>query len=159
MSKINKKIRDNIYNNLNKLFGTTIAKKIEDSIYRFSEEYAMNNNSDYLTEMIYESKADELLCIINKNLKFIIFNIKNNKIDPNNIAFLKSTELNVDKYAELIKKKEIDMMLEEPIASSAFECEKCKKSKCNIIEKQVLAADEPATQFITCLECGHVVMV
>jgi DNA-directed RNA polymerase subunit M/transcription elongation factor TFIIS len=30
------------------------------------------------------------------------------------------------------------------------------KKKCNIIEKQVRSADEPATQFITCLECGHV---
>ena len=156
---IETKIRDKVYHDFNKLLGTSIAKDIEDSIYRFSEEYAMNNNSDFLIQMIYQSKADELLHTIGKNLKFIINNIKNNIIDPSNIAFMKPSELNIEQYADIIKKKEIDNMLAEPIGTSAFECKKCKKKKCNIIEKQVLAADEPATQFITCLECGHVFML
>ena len=39
---------------------------------------------------------------------------------------------------------------------SFFLKKKCKKRKCSITEKQVRSADEPATQFITCLECGHV---
>lgn len=153
---IEAKIRDKVYGEFNKLLGPTIAKDIEDSIYRFSEEYAINNNSEYLIEMIYQSKVDELLCTIGKNLKFIINSIKNNIIISSNIAFMKPSELNIEQYADIIKKKEMDTKLAEPIGTSAFECKKCKKSKCNIIEKQVLAADEPATQFVTCLECGHV---
>ena len=155
---IDTKIRETVLHNFNKLLGNTISKDVEESIYRFSEEYAMNNNSDYLIEMIYQSKADELLCSIGKNLKFIINSIKNNKIIPSKIAFMKPSELNIEQYADIIKKKEANL-LAEPVGTSAFQCKKCKKNKCNIIEKQVLAADEPATQFVTCLECGHVFML
>ena len=39
--------------------------------------------------------------------------------------------------------------------SSRFTCAKCKKSKCEVTQKQTRAGDEPPTTFVTCLECGH----
>jgi len=156
---INKIIRNKIYNNLTKLTGSDNAKIIEESIYQFSIEYTNSNNITILFESIYNSKADEMMSIIKKNLKFIITSIKNNTIDPKMIAFMKPSELNIKKYANIIKKRELDMMLMDTGYTDAFECIKCKKHKCNVIEKQVRSGDEPATQFVTCLECGHVFQI
>ncbi len=161
---INKKIRENVFNKFAKLFGNEIASKIEDSIYHFSNDYAENNNTPFLLESIYNSKADEIYCMLvgknNENLEIAIKSFKNNKIDPSKISTMKPSELNLllsnKQYLDIIKKREFEMMIKDTKASSAFECKKCKKRKCSITEKQVRAADEPATQFITCLECGHV---
>jgi transcription elongation factor S-II len=61
-----------------------------------------------------------------------------------------------DKNSDIIKKKESDEILNEPKTTDAYECEKCNKRRTSVIEKQVKSGDEPTTQFITCLECGHV---
>ena len=62
-------------------------------------------------------------------------------------------------HIDIIKKREVDMMLNEKKGTTAFECKKCKKRNATVFEKQVQRADEPATQFITCLECGHAFMI
>ena len=157
---INKKIRDEVFNKFNKLFGPNISKDIEESIYKFSIDYAESNNTPFLLENIYISKTDEIYCLLNNNLQISIKAFNDKKIDPKYIATIRTNELNLllssKQYVDIIKKRELNMMLSEKKGSSAFECKKCKKSKCSIIEKQVRSADEPATQFITCLECGHV---
>ena len=130
------------------------------SIYKFSEDYAESNNTPFLLENIYISKSEELYCLLNTNLQMSIKAINTKKIDPKTIANIRQNELNLllanKQYVDIIKKRELNMMLSEKKGSTAFECKKCKKRKCSITEKQTRAADEPATQFITCLECGHV---
>ena len=157
---IDKKKRDEVFNKFNKLFGPNISKDIEESIYTFSIDYAESNNTPFLLENIYISKAEELYCLLNSNLQLTIKAINDKKIDPKKIANIRQNELNIllssKQYVDVIKKRELNMMLSEKKGSNAFECKKCKKKKCSIIEKQVRSADEPATQFITCLECGHV---
>jgi DNA-directed RNA polymerase subunit M/transcription elongation factor TFIIS len=157
---IDKKKRDEVFNKFNKIFGNSIAKDIEESIYKFSEDYAESNNTPFLLLNIYISKAEELYCLLNSNLQISIKAINDKKIDPKKIANMRQTELNLllssKQFVDVIKKRELNMMLSEKKGSTAFECKKCKKSKCSITEKQVRSADEPATQFITCLECGHV---
>ncbi len=156
---INEKIRKNVIQKFYNIFGLNIAEQIEKSIYLFSEDYADNNNTPFLLENIYISKADEIYCLLNNNLKNAINAFKNNKLDATRIAFLKPSDLNLTLsnsiYVDIVKKRELNMMLNEKKGSIAFECKKCKKRKCTITEKQVRSADEPATQFITCLECGH----
>ncbi len=158
---IDKKKRDDVFNKFNKYYGPIISKDFEESIYNFSLDYAENNNTPFLLENIYLSKADELFCLLTgNNLQKIIKAIKDGKIKPINIATMRQTELNLllsnKQFVDIIKKRELNMMLSEKKGSTAFECKKCKKRKCSITEKQTRAADEPATQFITCLECGHV---
>ena len=153
---ITKEMRNKIYRELTKMFDLNIATIIEKSIFTFSNDYAETNDTLFLLDQIYNSKSEEILTVLGKNLKYIIDSIKKNTINPANIAFMKPSELNIEKYADIIKKKEIDMMISKVKSTNAFECKKCKKSKTSVIEKQVQAGDEPATQFITCLECGHV---
>ena len=155
---INKNKRNKIFTELSKKLGNNNAKDIEQSIYIFSQKYADDNGTPFLLENIYDSKSDEILNILNdKNLMFIIQAIKKGNIDPKKIAFMKPVELNPEKFKEIIKKKEVEeMRLKDKGSTSTFECKKCKKSKTSVVEKQVRAGDEPATLFITCLECGHV---
>jgi DNA-directed RNA polymerase subunit M/transcription elongation factor TFIIS len=155
---INKDKRKNIFKELSKKFGNEYSKDIETSIYIFSQKYADDNGTPFLLENIYDSKSDEILSILNnKNLMFIIQAIKKGDIDPKKIAFMKASELNPDKFKEIIKRKEVEeMRLKDKGSTSTFECKKCKKNKTSVIEKQVRSGDEPATLFITCLECGHV---
>jgi DNA-directed RNA polymerase subunit M/transcription elongation factor TFIIS len=158
---INKHIRDNTFNELRKKFGDNISKDIEQSIYNFSEKYSEDNGTPFLIENIYNTKSEEILCLLNnKNLMYIIQAINKGKINPKKIGFMKLSELNPDKFSDIIKKKEVEQLrLKDKGATTAFECKKCKKNKCSIIEKQVRSGDEPATAFITCLECGHVFMM
>jgi DNA-directed RNA polymerase subunit M/transcription elongation factor TFIIS len=158
---ISDKIRDEIFNKFNKLFGPSISKEIERSVYEYSKDYAENNNTLFLLESIYKSKADELFSIISgDNLQNTIKAINNNIIKPINIAQLKPSELNIilsnKMYLDILKKKEYNMDIKK--GTKLFKCSKCKKRNSIIMEKQVFRADEPATQFITCLECGNVTM-
>lgn len=155
---INKDKRNKIFSELSKKFGNDNGRDIEQSIYIFSQKYADDNGTPFLLENIYDSKADEILCILNnKNLMYIIQAINKGDINPKKLAFMKPAELNPDKFKDIIKKKEVEeMRLKDKGSTSTFECKKCKKNKCSVVEKQVRSGDEPATLFITCLECGHV---
>lgn len=36
-----------------------------------------------------------------------------------------------------------------------FTCKKCKSKKTTFYQQQTRGADEPMTNFVTCLDCGH----
>ena len=62
-------------------------------------------------------------------------------------------------WKELIDKKRIrernDRNNEHLCASTdMFTCNKCKSKKCTYYELQTRSADEPATIFVTCINCG-----
>jgi hypothetical protein len=148
-------MNDNKINNTIKLFSKIIKKEfailVEKSIRLFSEKYADENDAYILLESIYDTKVDELYSILTINPKLI-----NNDSDALSIASLKPEQLNPENYEKIIKKKEIEEYKKNDIKSSnAFKCSKCKKRKCSVIQKQTRAGDEPATTFVTCLECGH----
>jgi DNA-directed RNA polymerase subunit M/transcription elongation factor TFIIS len=128
-----------------------LAIKTEKGIYEFSKEYSDENETPYLLESIYNTKLDEILDSLCNNKDSI-----KTKDAAYRLAFLTPEELNPDKYEKLLKKKEIIEYKKNDIkSSSAFKCSKCKKNRCEVSQKQVLAGDEPVTTFVKCLECGH----
>ncbi len=149
--------RNNVIKKITKILNEKIAKDIEAGITNFSTEYAETNDTLFLIQSIYDTKADEIIALLeNKDSAFMIKSLKANKIDGKKIAFMKPEELNPDKYENIIKKREMEEYKKNNTAgSSVFTCVKCKKSKCQVSQKQVRAGDEPPTTFVTCLECGH----
>lgn len=128
-----------------------LAIKTEKGIYDFSKEYSDENDTPFLLESIYDTKLDEILESLCNNKDIV-----KTEADAYKLAFLTPEELNPDKYEKLLKKKEITEYKKNDIkSSSAFKCSKCKNSKCEVSQKQVLAGDEPVTTFVKCLECGH----
>lgn len=145
---IDKILRDKSLKEISKFLGNDIALKVEEGIFKFSSEYSENNGTPFLLQQIYETKAEEIIKILEgKTLQFIIQSIKNNKIKPDKIAYMRKSEL--------IPQLESEILIKEKKGSNLFKCEKCKKSNTSIRELQTRAADEPATQIVTCLECGN----
>lgn len=145
----------NKINNTIKLLATNIDEKyatlVEKSINKFSVEYSETNDIPLLLENIYDSKLDEIINVLNKTPELI-----NNDDDAKRIAFMTPAELNPENYEKILKKKEMEEYKKNDVKSSlAFKCSKCKKNKCSVTQKQTRAGDEPATTFVTCLECGY----
>lgn len=131
------------------------AKEVELGVYNFCKEYAETNDTPYLIQSIYDTKADEIVCQL-LNADFLVKAIKEGKINPSKLAYMKPEELNPEKYESIIKKREMEEYKKNnKTGSSIFTCAKCKKSKCEVTQKQTRAGDEPPTTFVTCLECGH----
>jgi len=92
-----------------------------------------------------------------KNPK-LLDQIKSGEVLPQNIAFMTHQELNPDHWRELIDKKikrDANKYANTIKATTdMFTCRKCKSKNCTHYELQTRSADEPATIFITCLDCG-----
>jgi len=135
-----------------------IAEKIEESIYLFSKDYTETNETPFLLDSIYNDIFNEIYnLLINTKSCFLVEALKQNKIEPSKIAFMRPDELNPDKYESILKKKETeDYKKKNQATSSSYKCPKCKERKVSITQKQTRSADEPATLYIECKSCGHV---
>ena len=84
--------------------------------------------------------------------------INSKKIIPHDVPFLRPEELMPNKWNDIIKDidmKEESMKNNKNISKTdQFKCGKCKKRECSYYELQIRSADESATLFITCLNCG-----
>ena len=158
MTEVDRKVRKETIKQITKLgFKEKTSKLIEGSIFEFSIIYVEENNVPFLIESIYQNKAEEIIEILGKKDSPLIKLIKEKKIDPAKVGKLKPTELNPDKYEEIIKKKELEEYKKKnQAANSSFKCSKCgNKKKFKVWQKQIRAGDEPITTFVECLECGH----
>jgi len=92
-----------------------------------------------------------------KNEK-LLTDLKNTEITPQVLAFMTHQEMNPDHWESLIdKKKKRDANKYTNTAQAStdmFTCRKCRSKRCTYYELQTRSADEPATIFVTCLDCG-----
>ncbi|ULY68581.1 putative transcription elongation factor TFIIS [Chlorella virus XW01] len=155
MNNINTKTRNNNVLTFQKTISKTQAKDLEESILEFSIKYAEENETPFLFEQIYDSKIDEIINQL-KNSDSFVQNIKDNKFNIKEIPYLKPEDLYPEKFEKIVKKKAVEKAKKDAKATTnVFKCPKCKKRKATVVEKQTRAADEPATVFITCEECGY----
>jgi len=74
------------------------------------------------------------------------------------IGFMTHQEMNPEKWMTLIENKIIRNASKYnnniEASTDMFTCKKCKSKRCTYYELQTRSADEPATIFITCLDCG-----
>jgi DNA-directed RNA polymerase subunit M/transcription elongation factor TFIIS len=88
----------------------------------------------------------------------IIRQIYSCELSTQNFVFMTHQEMNPERWSELIQQKikrdasKFNTNIEA--STDMFTCKKCKSKKCTYYELQTRSADEPATIFITCLDCG-----
>jgi transcription elongation factor S-II len=107
---------------------------------------------------IYESRLRSIYTNFKTNPKLLEL-INSKQIKSHEVAFMTHQELNPEKWAELIDKKqkedknkyEVDIQA----ATDTFTCRKCKSKKCTYTQVQTRSADEPMTTFVTCINCGN----
>ena len=162
-------IRDKSYELLKKLIvNEKKSRQIEQSIYNSSIKFSDENNikrswdnkifkSLYLSRIrsIY-TNLNESSYLKNKNFKTRVLE---NDIDAKNISSLSNYEIFPEVWEELIKKlSEKDKLkyeLKPEAMTDMFKCRKCESRSCSYYEFQTRSADEPMTQFITCLDCNN----
>ena len=95
------------------------------------------------------------------NLKdaLLVNRLKTGDIAPQTFVFMTHQEMNPDRWRTLIEqkmKRDANKYTNTDIQASTdmFTCRKCKSKRCTYYELQTRSADEPATIFVTCLDCG-----
>jgi transcription elongation factor S-II len=88
----------------------------------------------------------------------LIEQLKSGELTPQTLAFMTHQELNPSRWSKLIEqkiKRDASKFTTNVQASTdMFTCKKCRSKKCTYYELQTRSADEPATIFVTCLDCG-----
>ena len=84
--------------------------------------------------------------------------IKSNEITVQSVAFMSHQEFKPAHWSKMIEQKiKLDAAkytVNIEASTDMFTCKKCKSKRCTYYELQMRSADEPATIFITCLDCG-----
>ena len=153
---------NNYIKNLNK------SKIIEKSIYNYTIDISKKKNinrywSNVIFKNLYLSKIRSMYVNINKNSyvknENFLKRILSNDIDIKTISYLEiydiypeNWKLLFDMKAEKDKKKS---ELKPEAMTDSYKCRKCGSRETSYYEVQTRSADEPMTQFITCLKCEN----
>jgi transcription elongation factor S-II len=90
---------------------------------------------------------------------YLLDKIKSGEIKSSEITNLSVYEIHPDNWKEIIEEKiKRDKMMYELKPESMterYKCRKCGSRKCSYYEMQTRSADEPMTQFFTCLDCKN----
>ncbi len=149
-------IDENIYNDIKKklfdFFEEDTLERIMDNLKEFTIKYIETNDCEFLINDIFIEKASEILNALNIS-DYLGNMISQGYISPEEICYMKPHEITPDRYKNIIEKKAYEHNQKKK-GSNIFSCKKCKQSNCEVTQKQTRAADEPATTFVKCLECG-----
>ena len=102
---------------------------------------------DRLRTIYINLKNDEVLTML-----------QNKELLPQTFAMMTHQEMNPTHWKTLldqkIKRDANKFTTNIQASTDMFTCKKCKSKRCTYYEMQTRSADEPATIFVTCLDCG-----
>jgi len=153
---------DTILNNLR------LSKIIEKGIYNYTIDTAKSRNitrlwDDRVFYNLYMNKCISIYSNLSKDSyiqnNYLLNNILEKKINPESVANLSVYDIFPDNWKDLMDKKskmdELKYKLKPEAMTDQFKCRKCYSRSCSYYEVQTRSADEPMTQFITCLDCKN----
>jgi transcription elongation factor S-II len=138
-----------------------VASNLEKAIFNYAIKEATQRKIIKKWENPYfvQLYVDRLRTIFqNLSNPEILSQLQSNELHPQTLAFMTHQEMNPERWKTLIQQKikrdasKFDTNIEA--STDMFTCKKCRSKKCTYYELQTRSADEPATIFITCLDCG-----
>lgn len=85
--------------------------------------------------------------------------ILSGEIKVTDIPGLSAFDIYPENWSELLDKKikrdKLKYEMKPKAMTDQFKCRKCGSRSCSYYEVQTRSADEPMTQFISCLDCGN----
>ena len=150
---INEEVYKNSKDKLFVYFEDETLERVMEGLNEFALKYIETNDCAFLINDIYINKVDELIKVMNES-NYLGEMISGGYILPEELGYMKPHELCPEKYKAIIEKKAYEHNQKKNRGSNIFSCKKCKQSNCEVTQKQTRAADEPATTFVKCLECG-----
>jgi len=158
--------RANVRSKLEQLIGTmenepNMYLNLEKGIFNYAIKEATQRKIVKKWENVHFTQlyVDKLRSIYMnlKNPEFVE-QIKNKDVTPQMVAFMTHQEIKPSQWKVLIDRKikrDASKYTDNIQASTdMYQCRKCKSKRCTYYEMQTRSADEPATIFITCLDCG-----
>jgi transcription elongation factor S-II len=144
------------------------AKDIEIGIYNWTIEYSNENKiiknwKNPRFYKIYTEKTRSVLSNIDsksyvENMR-LMTRLNEHEFAPHEIPFMKPENMFPERWKTTVdaylKKYENAYERKDVVVSSLFRCGKCKKKQCTYFEAQTRSADEGATVFVSCLNCGN----
>ena len=144
------------------------CRRIESSIYNDTIQFSKRNDIKRTWENVhFKSLYIARIRSIYSNIKpgSYLNNTKfkdkiiSGEIDPATISKLSNYDIFPENWQELIednmKKDKHKYELKPEAMTELFKCRKCQGRSCTYYEVQTRSADEPMTQFITCLDCNN----
>ena len=138
-----------------------VATNLEKAIYNYTIKEATQKKLIKKWENpFFRQLYTDRLRTIYQNLKnpAIIQAIQSGELTPQTFAFMTHQEMNPERWAPLIlqktKREASKYNIQIEASTDMFTCKKCRSKKCTYYELQTRSADEPATIFVTCLDCG-----
>lgn len=139
----------------------TKSINLEKGIYNYAIKESNNNkiikkwDNPYFVQLYLDRLKSIFVNLKNEKL---LDKIRTDEITAQTLAFMTHQEMNEDIWKELLDKKmkrDANKYTNNIQASTdMFTCRKCKSKRCTYYELQTRSADEPATIFVTCLDCG-----
>jgi len=143
---------------------TTLAINLEKGVYNYAIREAKFNSivrkwDNPAFMQLYTDRLRTIYTNLNTQPEFCN-RVKSGELDPETLAYITHQEMNPVRWKESIERKikRDDSKFNAKVEASTdmFVCKnwKCKSKRCTYYEMQTRSADEPATVFITCLDCG-----
>jgi transcription elongation factor S-II len=161
--------RNNCVNKINSILddidkSRNIEKSIYNSVIVYSKENNINRRWDNrIFYNIYFSKIRSIYINLNKNSyvknDYLYDKIKNDEIKAEEISKLSVYDVYPDNWRKMIdekiKRDKMKYELKPEAMTERYKCRRCGSRKCSYYELQTRSADEPMTQFFTCLDCKN----
>ena len=170
---MNSSYNDDIRNKCSKMLYKQLddenkSRLIEKDIYNSVIDYSKKNNIKRSWECVgfkslYLSRIRSLYSNIKgdsyiQNLTFKS-RILEDVIKSDNISSMSHVDIFPERWKILIeekmKKEKLRYELKPEAMTDMFKCRRCGSRSCTYYEMQTRSADEPMTQFITCLDCNN----
>ena len=154
--------RTNIRGKISPIIGEEkISTNLEIAIYNYAIKEANSRkiikkwDNPYFVQLYVDRLRSIYMNLKNAEL---LEQLKSGEIAPQTVAFMTHQEMNNGRWSKLIEqkiKRDANKFTTNVQASTdMFTCKKCRSKKCTYYELQTRSADEPATIFVTCLDCG-----
>ena len=165
----NDSIRNKCVHKINEYINNeSISRNIEKGIFNYMISYSKENNiirkwENIIFYNLYFSKIRSICLNVNKNSfiknEYLINKINKGEIKGEDIAKLSVYDINPDNWKKILdeklKRDKIKYELKPEAMTDQYKCRRCGSRKCSYYEMQTRSADEPMTQFFTCLDCDN----
>jgi len=142
-----------------KLIDPTVGINLEKSVFNYAIQEARRRKiiKKWENPLFFHIYMDRLRTIFS-NLRIILPHILSNEIQIQQLTNMTHQEINPERWRVLIEQKVKRDALKYTnnieASTDMFTCRKCRSKKCTYYELQTRSADEPASIFVTCLDCG-----
>lgn len=154
--------RKNVKTKLNQFVSDIIiCTNLEKGIYNFAIKESEKNKiiKKWENPLFVQLYRDRFYSIfVNLKNTDLAEKINSKELSAQQFAFMTHQEMDPITWKILldkkIKKEKNRFHTRVQASTDMFTCRKCKSKNCTYYELQTRSADEPATIFITCLDCG-----